>query len=172
MKKISQTLAGVLIGIVLAIVLAIGIHRADATAWDGTNNNTTKNPRYEATVGFKSDGPIFQSTEYTATSAAVTLTSPTVTFSAATRGYVILNDSASQTGVRPIGGTPGQVLIIKSAATNTNTMRFDDSTSMSLGGNITLTGQQDDVLALICVSAGVQTNGSGNVWARLYSADN
>lgn len=88
------------------------------------------------------------------TSSAVALTSPTVTFSAANKGTIVLSANANLTGIYPTGGVLDQRLTIISAASGSNTMRFDDGTSMSLGGsNITLTESVDDSLTLICTSA-------------------
>lgn len=99
------------------------------------------------------------------TSAAVSLTSPTVTFSAANRTLVTLSSDANQTGVRPTGGTLGQVLIIKTGA-GSNTMRFDDGTSMTVGSNRTITEGHIDILTLLCTSA------DGDEWALVAFGDN
>lgn len=100
------------------------------------------------------------------TNSAASLTSPTTTWAVSNDDCLItLNSDANQTGIYPTGGTLRQVLIIKSGS-GSNTMRFDDATSMSLGSNITLTEAQNDVLTLMCVSS------DGDEWIRLSNADN
>lgn len=99
------------------------------------------------------------------TSAAATLTSPTVTFSAANRTLVTLTSDANLTGCYPTGGTLGQVLVIKTG-TGSNTMRFDDGTSMTVGSNRTITEGQIDILTLLCVSS------DGDEWALQAFGDN
>lgn len=97
---------------------------------------------------------------------AESLTSPTVTFAVVSNEYrAVLNSDANQTGIYPTGGYLGQLIVIESGA-GSNTMRFDDGTSMTLGGNITLTEGQGDILALRCMSA------DGDEWRREWSADN
>jgi len=44
-------------------------------------------------------------------------------------------------------------------------MRFDDSTSVTAGGNITLTEGQGDVMTLLCTTA-------PNAWVRISNVDN
>jgi hypothetical protein len=95
----------------------------------------------------------------------VTLTSPTVTFSAVNKHFIDLTADANLTGIYPTGGTLRQVLFIHSG-TGSNTMRLDDGTSMTIGGNITLTEGQGDWLMLRCTSA------DGDEWERIGSADN
>lgn len=98
------------------------------------------------------------------TASSVSLTSPTTTFSITGKNYITLTSDANQTGVRPTGGTTGQVVTIRSGS-GSNTMRFDDNaTTLSLGGNITLTEGQDDVLSLVVTGSGT--------YARLFSSDN
>jgi hypothetical protein len=103
-------------------------------------------------------------------SAATPLTTGTVTFTAANKRYITLTSDSNQTGCYPINGTLGQVITIRSG-TNVelavNTMRFDDSAaSMTLGANITLTEDDNDILNLICTSA------DGDEWAALAAHDN
>ena len=98
------------------------------------------------------------------TVSTVSLTSPTVTFSAKNLGMIVLKPNASLTGIYPTGGTLGQVITILSYPSGSYTMRFDDGTSMSLGGsNITLTESSDDCLSLVCTS----TDTDGNEWRIL-----
>lgn len=99
------------------------------------------------------------------TAGAVSLTSPTVTFSADGLGYIVLNSDANQTGVNPIGGFAGQVIVVVGGA-GSNTMQFDDNgTTLSLGGNIVVTEGTGDALTLLCVTA------PGN-WTRIAEAQN
>lgn len=101
------------------------------------------------------------------------LTSPTVSFDINSRNYVTLISNVNQTGLYPTGTSVavGDVVIIKSGSSGSSTMRFDDNaTTLALGGNITLTAGQDDVLCLICTA--VQGTNSRPRMARLYSSDN
>lgn len=103
--------------------------------------------------------------------ALTTASAATAQFSATGQYYISLSTNANVTGVRPTNGTTGQQLIIRSAnGQGTNTMRFDDNAStVSLGGNITLTEGNNDVLALVCTTGGT---GTRSQWARLYSSAN
>jgi len=100
------------------------------------------------------------------TATAVSVTSPTVTFDASEKFRITLASDANQTGFYPTGGELNQVLLIESYGTGSNTMRFDDGTSMTIGANATLTESQGDVLCLICTSA------DGDEWRELFLADN
>ena len=99
------------------------------------------------------------------TASTVSLTSPTVTFSAAGKGLITLTSDANQTGALVTGGTLNQVITIISGA-GSNTIRFDDATSMAVGSNVTLTEAQYDVLTLICVSS------YGDAWAAVSEHNN
>lgn len=101
----------------------------------------------------------------TPTLTSVALTSPTVTFAAGTNKFIDLTANANLTGIYPTGGAVGQILFIHSGA-GSNTMRFDDGTSMTIGANTTLTEGQNDWLYLRCTSA------DGDEWERMASADN
>lgn len=90
----------------------------------------------------------------------VSLSSPTKTWTAASSSWFVLNSDANQTGHYPTGGSLGQVIWIRSG-TGSNTMRFDDGTSLTLGANKTLTEGQGDTLGLVCVSS------DGDEWALL-----
>jgi hypothetical protein len=96
---------------------------------------------------------------------AASLTSPTVTFNAGNASVATLNSDANATGIYPTNGKVWQTVLIKSGA-GSNTMRFDDGTSMTLGGNITLTEGQNDILTLVCTSA------DGDEWAAVSAHDN
>lgn len=100
------------------------------------------------------------------TATAVSLTSPTVTFSVAGKRFITLSSDANQTACVPTGGALNQILTIQSAASGSNTMQFDDGTSTVLGANITLTEAQYDYLTLICMHA------DGDVWAAISAHDN
>lgn len=97
---------------------------------------------------------------------AVTLTSPTKSFSAATYDgpVVVVTTSVSQTGCTVTGGTLGQIVILVGTSDSATTRWDDNGSTLALGGNITL--GVDDVLALQC------TNAAGTNWQRLFSADN
>lgn len=100
-----------------------------------------------------------------ATPTAVSLTSPTLTFDVSETSFVSLQTDANQTGVYPTGGALHQVVTIQSGA-GSNTARFDDGTSMTIGANFTLTEGQGDFITLKCVSA------DGDEWTEVSSADN
>ena len=99
------------------------------------------------------------------TATAASLTSPTVAFSVTGAYRVKLNSDGNQTGHYPTGGALNQVIQIESG-TGSNTMRFDDGTSMAIGANITLTEGQYDVLTLLCISA------DGDDWVAISAHDN
>lgn len=95
--------------------------------------------------------------------AAVLLTSPTTTFSVAGLSRVTLTASTNTTTIVPTDGVAGQEIVIISGA-GSNTMRFDDGTDMQIGGNVTLTEGQNDVLALRSLD--------GTTWIGLSAHDN
>lgn len=162
---------GILIGIVLAIGMLICIQKADSTAFSGTKNSTTRFGDLEALGDFRTDQNMYQSQEYNQTASTVLLTSPTATFDATDKGLVFLNSSASAlAGVRPTYGSVGQIITIISGSANSNTFVVTDATSTTVGSSRTLTGQQNDVISLQCVSLSV--SGINNVWAQLAYSDN
>jgi len=99
------------------------------------------------------------------TNTAVSLTSPTVTFSAAGKQLITLNSDENQTAIVLTGGTMNQIVTIRSGA-GSNTMQFDDGTSMTIGGNIVLTEAQNDYLTLQCIGV------NGDTWAAVSAHDN
>ena len=108
--------------------------------------------------------------------ADVAVTTAAPTFSALNKTYVYLSSNGNTTGVRPIYGTPGQVLIIRAAYNGTATLRFDDNaSSMSLGANVTLTEGNNSCMTLVCTTATLPVTGTGpntSKWAMLSSAVN
>ncbi len=142
-------------------------------ASSGTNTWSGANV-FSSTAAFGNNvtytAPLIISTagEFQATAASVSLTSPTTSFSAAGKYLVTLTSDANQTGITVTGGDTGQLLTIVSGA-GSNTMRFDDNaTTLALGGNITLTEGQSDVLTLLCTDG---TSGH-NTWAAVSTHDN
>lgn len=95
----------------------------------------------------------------------VTVTSPTTAISVDGKGAIRITTDANMTGYTLTGGENGQVVPITSGA-GSNTIRFDDGSSYSLGANVTLTEGQHDVLVLQCV------NDDGDEWMALYAHDN
>lgn len=95
----------------------------------------------------------------------VSVTSPTVTIDVTGLGLATINSDANQTGHRLIGGVEGQIVILRTGS-GSNTLRFDDATSMSAGGNITMTEGQDDISAWRC------KNSSGVDWECIFAHDN
>lgn len=97
-----------------------------------------------------------------------TLTSPSTTIALDPGArFVRITSDANLTGIKVTGGTLNQVVTFTAAATGSNTIRFDDGTSMSLTGNITLTeGASPDYLHLICIDS------DGDEFAGLGSSVN
>ena len=98
------------------------------------------------------------------TAGTVSLTSPTATFSVNGLSNITLNSDADITGVLPTGAVVGQMITLITGS-GSNTMRFDDGTSVTCGGNITLTEGQGDVMTLLCTTA-------PNAWVRISNVDN
>ena len=98
------------------------------------------------------------------TAGTVSLTSPTATFSVNGLSNITLNSDANMTALLPTGAVSGQMITLIAGA-GSNTMQFDDGTSVTCGGNIVLTEGQGDVLTLLCTTA-------PNAWIRLSSVDN
>lgn len=100
------------------------------------------------------------------TSSTVSLTSPTVVIDASLlTDNVIINADANLTGIYLTSGTLNQEVTFRSGA-GSNTMQYDDGTSMSLGANITLTEGQNDFLTLVCIDS------DGDGWAAKSAHDN
>jgi hypothetical protein len=98
------------------------------------------------------------------TPTAVEITSPSQTFSAAGTSFVVLTADENTTGITITGGALWQRLLILSGA-GSNTMRFDDATSMSLGADKTLTEAQNDLMELLCLTP------DGDEWGLINDAD-
>lgn len=97
---------------------------------------------------------------------AASLTSPTVTIDASTSSYFTVTSDANQTGVTFSGAALGQLIYVRTGA-GSNTVRFDDGTSMSLGGSdITFTEGQDDVGCFRCIDA------DGDEFERVFISNN
>lgn len=167
--KRSYTIALVVLVLVAAIGVAFADFRGDMLragidAIDGQNIDIFEgslNVHDDVTVG--DDITIADRMILTAT--AIEITSGATTMSVADATLVTLSSPINMTGFIPSGGALGQVLILKAGAGN-NTIRLDDGTSMTLGGNITLTEGQGDVIGLLCTSA------DGDEWIRLFNVDN
>ena len=96
----------------------------------------------------------------------VSKTSPSVAIATGGGSYVNVQSDANQTAHYLTGGVLNRIVIVKSGS-GSNTLRFDDGvSSMTLGGNVTLTEGQDDTLVLICTSA------DGDEWAKIGGNDN
>ncbi len=95
------------------------------------------------------------------------LTTGALAVAAAGKDWIVLSADSNYTGITITGGKNGQPLILSSAATGSNTFRFDDnSNDLALGANITLTESEQDVLTVVC------RNDAGTSWTRLYSSGN
>lgn len=112
------------------------------------------------------DGTFTFGDEEVWTSEAIALTSPTTTFDVDGHRLITLSTDENQTGCYPTGGDLNQIVTIVPLGTGSNTMQFDDGTSMSIGANHTITEGQHDSLTLRCLSA------DGDEWAEVAFADN
>lgn len=175
MKKISRNLIYVAAFVIVATLCWVWTLPAPASpATDVSSGNswvtvmnevlvTTSSMNSSATGAIQATGGIYMTGITQKTAVALNMTSPTATFSVVGRSVVTLTADANLTGVVPTGGVAGQEVTIISGA-GSNTMRFDDGASMNLGGNITLTEAQFDVLTLRSID--------GTNWVRLSNADN
>jgi len=179
--KRSYTIALVVLVLVAAIGVAFADFRGDMLragidATDGQNIDIFEgslNVHDDVTVGddLIADDDVIVGDDITIadrmilTATAIEITSGATTMSVADATLVTLSSPINMTGFIPSGGALGQVLILKAGAGN-NTIRLDDGTSMTLGGNITLTEGQGDVIGLLCTSA------DGDEWIRLFNVDN
>jgi hypothetical protein len=91
---------------------------------------------------------------------AVSITSPSTAIVVTGAYLVTLNSDENLTGLVPTGAVLNQVIELQSGA-GSNTMQFDDGTSMTTGANFVITEGQGDSLILRCVNAG------GNSWLRV-----
>ena len=158
MEKKKRRLFWAFLVIVSMPCLATAAWQADFTraGWRSDGRNLTLTAK--GSINIPGTGRVVE------TAASVALTSPTVTFNALNRRFITLTANANLTGVRPTGGKLGQIITIISGA-GSNTMRLDDDTSMSLGGNnVTLTEGSDDCITLRCMSA------AGDEWRVLSTA--
>jgi hypothetical protein len=120
-----------------------GTFEVDGTArFDGAiDANSTSNFAGAMTLGAPG---------ITYTAAAVSLTSPSVAVDLASKSVITLNSDANQTGITLSNGVVGNFYTFIMGA-GSNTVRFDDDgLNMALGGNITLTEGEADILVLYC----------------------
>lgn len=94
---------------------------------------------------------------------AVSLTSPTSTFTATTKKNVTLTTDAAITTITITSAVIGQEIIIHGTS-DSNTAHFDDASSFTLNGDMTL--GIGDTLSLIC------TNAAGDEWRELGRSNN
>lgn len=120
-----------------------------------------------AVTGAQTNSAVLTRAGLIQTATAASLTSPGVTFAVTSATDLIsLTSDANQTAIVLTGGSLNQIVMIVSGA-GSNTMQFDDNaTSMVIGGNITLTEGQNDVLTLRCLDT------EGVSWARVSNGDN
>ena len=81
------------------------------------------------------------------------------------KNLVTVTATGNITGVRPVGGALGQVVVIKTGA-GANTLRIDDGSYTNVGSNLTLTEGQGDVVTLLC------TDATNQYWMKLSNSDN
>ena len=97
----------------------------------------------------------------------VTVTSSTLVTLPENARFVSVTSNINNTAMKVAGGQLYQVITLTAGLSGSNTLRFDDGTSMALTGNITLTeGASPDYLHLICIDA------DGDEWAGLGSSVN
>ena len=94
------------------------------------------------------------------------ITSPSLVINAADKGMIVLTSDESITGVTLAGGELNQKVEIRTGD-GSNTIRFDDVTSLTAGGNITVTEGHNDVITFICVDATY-----GTIWTVHSLHDN
>lgn len=103
---------------------------------------------------------------FKATADAVEITSPSLVIDASDKGLIVLTSDESITGVTLSGGELYQVVTLVTGA-GSNTIRFDDATSLTCGGNITVTEGDSDALTVMCTDATY-----GTIWTVLSTHDN
>jgi len=160
-NRLFLILALVVFPIGAVVLMGAGLDASKAAYTMSPTNNRYYDIGLAAPYGvFTGDLQFNQST-------ACAITSPSTTFdiSEVYTYEIVLTSDGNLTGVYPIGGTLGRRIEIRSGA-GSNTMRFDDGTSMTIGANVTLTEAQNDVLCLKCVDA------DGDEWMSVYAHDN
>lgn len=145
-----------MIALFLFVVLALASPLIAQTA--GKYYRTeSRNTRYT--------GDLYIGAEVGRAFSAVSLTSPTVTFSVDGMNLITLNSDANQTAAYPTGGELGQVITIVTGS-GSNTIRFDDGAKTNVGSNLTVTEGQGDVVTFLC------TDAAGDVWVKINGSDN
>jgi len=140
----------------IKIFAAFGVLALAATLTAATYS--TSNYREQSGAWVKGGVEVWSATN-------VELTSPSTTLDVGSYSFVELNSDQNVTGFYPTGGRLGQIIRFRSGS-GSNTVRFDDGTSMTIGANYTLTEGQGDFITLQCVSA------DGDEWTEVSSADN
>ncbi len=95
---------------------------------------------------------------------AVSLTSPTVTTTAAGARMLVITTDETQTGLIINGGTLNQVITVRGTS-DSATIRIDDGTSYTTAGNLVL--GLDDYTILQCLEAGNPASRWGQVGGSL-----
>ncbi len=93
-------------------------------------------------------------------STAASLTSPSVTISAAGARLITITTDETQTGLIMTTGTLGQVVTLR-GTDDSATIRVDDGTSFTINENAVL--GLNDYITLQCINA------NGNAWAECYA---
>lgn len=154
----NSALKNKLMGAAIAVLILIGGMAVADFYGDLRRVGIEQDPYSASAPGFIIDG-----SELWGTASSVSLTSPTATWAIPTGARLIsLTSDANLTGSYPTGGATGQVITIITGA-GSNTIRFDDGANTILGGNITLTEGQSDVLTLY---------NNGSAWVGISAHDN
>lgn len=145
---INSTLTAPTANITTANVATANITTADIT----TANTTTANIATAATTITTVATSFTNNGIYIMPLTAVSITSPTVTTTAAGAVGISVTADQAMTGLIINGGTTGQVLLVRGTS-DSNTVRLDDGTSYTLTGNAQL-GLGDSIW-LRCFDGGV-----------------
>jgi len=102
---------------------------------------------------------------------SVAVTTSTSTFDVSGCSSFVISAPVNVTGIAPAGGEQDQLIRLRAYETGSNTIRFDDSATLGLGGsNVTLTEGQPDTLWLYCVQDSI--TGTTETWAKIGGCDN
>ena len=141
------------LGSTTAVIVTLTGTSADIDTIVSDTNNTTASTIATANVTTLSVATIFTNNGiYIEPETAVSVTSPTVTVTAAGAVLISVTADVSMTGLVINGGTTGQVLVVRGTADG-QTVQLDDGTSYTLDGNATL--GLGDFITLRCVDGGV-----------------
>lgn len=130
-----------------------------------TDTGFTYNPNTGVVTATSFSGSVTIGRQLYNTTSTFEITSPSRVLNlSGLNSHVTLTSDENITGASISGGSAGCIYIIKTGA-GSNTVRFDDNgTTLGLGGNITVTEGEDDIIGIIVTGT--------NTYARIFSADN